>query len=180
MLRLGIFITLVSVFASSYAYEPNDMSSVKVKLNSAWREVGQTDDGKVSLAAYMNSALGANSQTILKTSSRKQANVPADQQVQQLYDDMKKRLSTQGCEIADLQPILTGDHLFKEWDTSFKCRAPLLSGSMIIVDADANNIYTFTFNTNTNVYTAAANEEALKILRENMQLCYIGKTCYVI
>ena len=180
MLRRGIFISLLCVFANAHAYDEADQSKILVKLNPTWKAVGQTDDGNVSLAAYMNAALGANKQTILKTASKKIADKPADDQVLQLYGDMRKRLTSQGCDVAALQAVKMPDTLFREWDTSFNCKAPMLSGSMIIVDADAKNIYTFTFNTNDSSYNAAASTEAITLLRESMQLCYTGKSCYVI
>jgi hypothetical protein len=177
MLRFSLFITLLCAVINCYAYAPTDQSAVTVKLDEHWHPIGKTDDGNTALAAYVSTAPGANNQTILQTSSKKSTTKTADEQIQQLYDDMKKNMTQKGCEVTDLQPIGAGE-VFREWSTSFQCKTPELSGSLLIVDADPTHIYTFAFNVNNTTYTPTQHSAALALLKQNMQLCYNGKNCY--
>jgi hypothetical protein len=178
MLRSSLLVTLCCVAMNCFAYAPADEASVTVKLNEHWHPIGKTDDGNTALAAYVSSAPGANNQTILQTSTKKSAAKTSDEQVQQLYDDMRKNMSGHGCDVASLQPMATTGGMFREWATSFQCKTPQLSGSLLIVDADANHIYTFAFNVNNTTYTPTDHTAGLALLKQNMQLCYNGKNCY--
>jgi hypothetical protein len=178
MLRFSLLFALLFAVFNCYAYTPADQTTVNVNLDEHWHPIGKTDDGSVSLAAYVSSAPGANNQTILQTSAKKSSTQSSDQQIQQLYDDMKKNLTQRSCTVADLQPISAGAEVYREWTTSFQCKTPQLSGSVIIVDADAEHIYTFAFNVNNSVYTPSDHNAAVALLKQNMQLCYKGKSCY--
>ncbi|MES2217245.1 MAG: hypothetical protein V4501_02420 [Pseudomonadota bacterium] len=177
MLRFSLLVTLLCAVVNCYAYAPTDQSAVTVKLDEHWHPIGKTDDGNTALAAYVSTAPGANNQTILQTSSKKSPSKSAEEQVQQLYDDMKMNLTKKGCEVADLKPLGVSD-VFKEWSTSFSCKIPELSGSLLIVDADPTHIYTFAFNVNNTTYTPDQHNVAVALLKQNMQLCYNGKNCY--
>jgi hypothetical protein len=173
---ISLLIILLSAVMNSYAYTPSDESAVTVRLDEHWHPIGKTDDGKDTLAAYVSSAPGANNQTILQTSTLKTTDKPAAEQVLDLYAALKKNMKD--CEVTDLQPMNSLGGIFNEWTTSFQCKTPQLSGSMLIVDADPKHIYTFAFNVNNSSYTAQEHSTAIALLKQNMQLCYNGHNCY--
>jgi hypothetical protein len=178
MLRFTLLITLLCAVINCYAYSPTDESALSVKLDEHWHPIGKTDDGMVSLAAYVSSAPGANNQTILQTTTKKDATKTATEQVMGLYQDMRKNMADKGCEVSDLQSMNALGGTFSEWTTSFKCKTPQLSGSMLIVDGDPKHIYTFAFNVNNSNYTSQDHSAAVAMLKQNMQLCYNGSSCY--
>ena len=176
--RLYLLLALLSITLPSAAYTAADQARLNIKLDTSWQVIGSSDNGKVAKAAYASNTPGMHHQVILDTVTSKDASQSADQQIQQIFTDLKNDLTQRACVVADLTPVSDNNNVYRKWTTSFRCQSPALSGSVVMIDADPKNIFTFVLNTNNYNYTNADHAAALALLKKIMQLCYTDKNCY--